>query len=181
MWFLEARRNDTLSIRHLLCFDLICYPLCYAEHWGNLRYQLLVDFYQDTYERAKKFQKMKISQHILASVAGYGGRFLRQEGAGWMEVDEIVAREKTAHAFRTRRVGAGNGGSTNVTSASTNSTTMNDRNKRNINDMTNTNTMHAPSILGSSENGEDPKTDDAAFGGCTDDCMQPDKRRRQQV
>lgn len=80
------------------------------DHPGNLRYQSLLDFYQETYERAKKYQKMKISHQILARVAQYGGRFLRQEGAGWMEVDPTVARDKVAHAFRTRRVAVAKSG-----------------------------------------------------------------------
>ena len=140
-----------------------------------------MDFYHDAYERAQKFQKMKICQHILATVAEYGGRFLRQEGAGWIEVDEIVAREKTAHAFRTRRVGTGN--SVNVINSSTMSTTMTGRNKRNINDMTNANSILVPSILGRTD-GEDLKNDEfrddgSLDGNSNDECMQPDKRRRQ--
>ena len=79
-------------------------PCILVDHPGNLRYQWLLDHYQDTYERAKKYEKMKISQQILARVVQYGGRFLRQEGAGWIEVDPAVARDKIAHAFRTRRV-----------------------------------------------------------------------------
>jgi hypothetical protein len=83
---------------------------CIVDHVGNLRYQTLLDHYQATYEKAKKYQKMKISHQILARVAQYGGRFLRQEGAGWIEVDPAVARDKIAHAFRTRRVANNNSG-----------------------------------------------------------------------
>lgn len=77
-----------------------------SEHVGNIRYHALLDHYQNAYERAKKFHKMKISQQILDTVAEYGGRFLKQEGAGWIEVKENVARDKVAHAFRTRKTAA---------------------------------------------------------------------------
>jgi hypothetical protein len=76
------------------------------EHFGNIRYHTILDHYQEAYERAKKFQKMKIAQQILDTVKEYGGNFLRQEGAGWLVVDETVGRDKIAHAFRTRRMAA---------------------------------------------------------------------------
>ena len=46
---------------------------------------------------------MKICETILEAVAGNGGRFLKQEGAGWIEVDSVTAREKVGHGFRTHR------------------------------------------------------------------------------
>jgi hypothetical protein len=73
------------------------------EHFGNLRYHILLDHYQDAYEGAKKFEKMQIAQRIVSLVHEYNGRFLRQEGAGWCEVDDSAARDKVSHAFRTRR------------------------------------------------------------------------------
>ncbi|KAG7344813.1 hypothetical protein IV203_032344 [Nitzschia inconspicua] len=73
------------------------------EHFGNLRYHVLMDYYQKAYEDAKKFEKMLVAQTIVDLVHKYKGRFLRQEGAGWIEVEPIVARDKVSHAFRTRR------------------------------------------------------------------------------
>lgn len=73
------------------------------EHFGNLRFHALLDYYQQAYERSKKFDKMEIAQRILQTVHDYSGRFLKQEGAGWSVVDDLVAREKVSHAFRTRR------------------------------------------------------------------------------
>jgi hypothetical protein len=73
------------------------------EHFGNVRYHALLDYYQQAYERSKKFDKMQIAQRILQTVHDYSGRFLKQEGAGWSVVDDLVAREKVSHAFRTRR------------------------------------------------------------------------------
>ena len=55
---------------------------------------------------------MKISEKIAYTVAENGGRFLKQEGAGWVEVSTVVVREKIGHAFRTRRaIAGGNDGS----------------------------------------------------------------------
>lgn len=119
----------------------------------------------------------------MGSVAEYGGRFLRQEGAGWVEVDEIVAREKTAHAFRTRRVGAGGNGPMNTIDSSPNAptTTTTDRSKRNINDMTTgRDPVVAPSTLGPIADGsEDLGRDAGSFDENNNDYAQPDKKRRQ--
>jgi hypothetical protein len=74
------------------------------EHFGNLRYHMLLDHYQKAYETAKKFEKLQVSQTIVDWVHRYQGRFLKQEGAsGWTEVEPMVARDKVSHAFRTRR------------------------------------------------------------------------------
>jgi hypothetical protein len=73
------------------------------EHFGNLRYHALLDYYQNAYERAMKFDKCQISRRIVETVHANNGRFLKQEGAGWSLVDDHVARDKVSHAFRTRR------------------------------------------------------------------------------
>eukprot|EP00934_Nitzschia_sp_Nitz4_P008950 Nitzschia sp. Nitz4//scaffold18_size181773//8608//10629//NITZ4_001890-RA/size181773-snap-gene-0.254-mRNA-1//1//CDS//3329539936//8940//frame0 len=76
----------------------------FQEHFGNLRYHALLDQYQNLYERVKKFDKMKITQRIIEIVRESQGRFLVQEGAGWVAVNDEVGRAKIAHGFRTRRV-----------------------------------------------------------------------------
>jgi hypothetical protein len=73
------------------------------EHFGNLRYYALLDYYKPAYERAKKFDKMQIAQRIVHTVHEYSGQFLKQEGAGWVVVDDGISRDKVSHAFRTRR------------------------------------------------------------------------------
>ena len=73
------------------------------EHPGNLRYHYILDMYQDPYECAKKFQKQEISETVVHLVKKYHGRFLKQDGAGWVAVDDIIARDKVSHGFRTRR------------------------------------------------------------------------------
>jgi hypothetical protein len=95
------------------------------EHFGNLRYHVLLDHYQQAYETAKKFEKMQVAQKVVAIVHDYSGRFLKQEGAGWIEVEETVAREKVSHAFRTRRTAIfkNSNSSMSDTSYATNTTT----------------------------------------------------------
>jgi hypothetical protein len=73
------------------------------EYFGNIRYHSLLDYYQDAYERSKKFEKMQISQRVVDTAHAFAGRFLKQEGSGWVAVDDLVARDKVSHAFRTRR------------------------------------------------------------------------------
>jgi hypothetical protein len=85
------------------------------EHFGNMRYHVLLDHYHGAYENAKKFEKMQVAQTVVDLVHGYQGRFLKQEGAGWVEVDSMVARDKVSHAFRTRRMAQ----STTTTSSGT--------------------------------------------------------------
>mmetsp|Transcript_47985 Transcript_47985/g.138181 ORF Transcript_47985/g.138181 Transcript_47985/m.138181 type:complete len:542 (-) Transcript_47985:51-1676(-) len=72
------------------------------EHIGNLRYLALLDTYQYEYQILKKFEKQALCDRIVDMVEGYGGRFLKQEYAGWVRVDHVVARDKVAHALRTR-------------------------------------------------------------------------------
>lgn len=84
---------------------LICSPLSYS--FNNViydcRYHTLLDTNQSAYENAKKFDKMGIAKQTVDQCHEYGGRFLKQEGAGWIEVADSVARDKVSHAFRTRR------------------------------------------------------------------------------
>eukprot|EP00339_Tiarina_fusa_P026309 CAMPEP_0117083640 /NCGR_PEP_ID=MMETSP0472-20121206/58883_1 /TAXON_ID=693140 ORGANISM="Tiarina fusus, Strain LIS" /NCGR_SAMPLE_ID=MMETSP0472 /ASSEMBLY_ACC=CAM_ASM_000603 /LENGTH=579 /DNA_ID=CAMNT_0004812337 /DNA_START=121 /DNA_END=1861 /DNA_ORIENTATION=+ len=82
------------------------------EHFGNIRYHSLLDYYQNAYERSKKFEKMQISQRVVDTVHAFVGRFLKQEGSGWVEVDDLVARDKVSHAFRTRRANHSSSSST---------------------------------------------------------------------
>ena len=126
------------------------------KHVGNVRYYAILENYQNAYERAKKFQKMQIAQQILDTVKGYGGRFLKAEGAGWVVTDEIVAREKVAHGFRTRRatteassavtLPSGATSSSSPTSdASTSTSAFSDSNKRSNLDMMTTIPEQVPS------------------------------------
>ena len=99
-------RTDTGTVTQEGTTSLLFYFLrflSFVDHFGNIRYLALLDHFQDAYDRSLKFQMMKICETILGIVAEYGGRFLKQEGAGWVEVDAATAREKVGHGFRTRR------------------------------------------------------------------------------
>lgn len=99
----------------------------FQEHFGNLGFHMLLDHYLHDYENAMKFQKMQLAQKVVDLVHEYGGRFLKQEGAGWVEVDEAVAREKVSHAFRTRRSSRS---STSLSSSASLSDTLSTKAKR---------------------------------------------------
>lgn len=74
------------------------------ESTGNLRALHLVDLNQDKYESANKFEKTEVAEKIVNIIHDSGGRFLRKDDAGWVEVDHDAAREKISHFFRQNRV-----------------------------------------------------------------------------
>lgn len=45
--------------------------------------------------------KQCITSEIIQTIHELMGRFLKDDGFGWMEVDDAVAKNKVAHAFRT--------------------------------------------------------------------------------
>eukprot|EP00980_Cylindrotheca_fusiformis_P017880 scaffold5672_cov97-Cylindrotheca_fusiformis.AAC.3 len=84
---------DVLLGRQKLCQD----------HIGNLRYRHLILSYQADYEVASKHQKTAIAERIVEEVHRNGGHFLTDYYADYIEVSDIVARKKVAHAFRSQR------------------------------------------------------------------------------
>jgi len=73
------------------------------DHVGNLRYRHLVLSYQDRYENARKHEKTAIAEKIIQEVHEKGGHFLEIYYEDFIEVSDIVARKKVAHAFRSQR------------------------------------------------------------------------------
>ena len=73
------------------------------DHVGNLRYRYLVLSYQDDYEHASKHEKTAIAEKVVKEVHEKGGHFLEIYHADFIEVSDIVARKKVAHAFRSQR------------------------------------------------------------------------------
>jgi hypothetical protein len=65
----------------------------------------LVEANLDRYERASRLEKTLLAETIVRNIKDTSGRFLRLEtrGGGWSEVNDEVARDKIAHAFRTQR------------------------------------------------------------------------------
>ena len=73
----------------------------YQNHIGNQRFRKLIDDCLSTYDKASKEQKTKIAQEIVGIVHQARGRFLKDDGAGWVQVTDLhMLRSKVAHAFR---------------------------------------------------------------------------------
>jgi hypothetical protein len=73
------------------------------NHPGNIRFRQLIESKRPEYERAKVLEKTLIAERIVQSIRDLSGRFLRQTGNYWEEVDFDTARDKVAHAFRDNR------------------------------------------------------------------------------
>mmetsp|Transcript_40168 Transcript_40168/g.96920 ORF Transcript_40168/g.96920 Transcript_40168/m.96920 type:complete len:438 (+) Transcript_40168:42-1355(+) len=76
--------------------------LC-QEHVGNVRYRKLVVKHKQQYDSASTVDKTAISFMIINLVKDASGRFLKDNGDGWVEVDDKRARDKVSHSFRTLR------------------------------------------------------------------------------
>jgi hypothetical protein len=74
------------------------------EHAGNLRYRHIIESHMDRYEQAtKRAEKTDLTAEVVTVVNGRGGRFLKQDGGGWIEIDADCARDKVSHSFRNLR------------------------------------------------------------------------------
>jgi hypothetical protein len=76
------------------------------KHNGNLNYHYVVEGYHAQYEQASKLEKTQIAKTIVDKIHEQGGRFLKQEEAGWVEIDDGAARTKISHTFRNHRIAA---------------------------------------------------------------------------
>ena len=76
------------------------------EHTGNRRSLHLCEMFYDKYEMANKYQKTDLAERIVHVIKESGGRFLKGDDKKdpndnvWVEVDDMVARQKIAHSFR---------------------------------------------------------------------------------
>jgi hypothetical protein len=75
----------------------------YFSHVGNVRYRSLIEDLKGKYDKASKEDKHQITQEVVEIVHQSGGRFLKDDGAGWVLVEEEVARLKVSHSFRAAR------------------------------------------------------------------------------
>jgi hypothetical protein len=76
------------------------------NHPGNTPYQYLISENQKRYDSAdSRIEKTLIASEIVMAVKEYGGHFwMRKQGvSGWVVMEDWVAREKVATAFRGRR------------------------------------------------------------------------------
>jgi hypothetical protein len=76
------------------------------KHDGNLNYHYVVEGFHERYEQASKLEKTQIAKTIVDKILEQGGRFLKQEDAGWVEIDDEAARTKISHTFRNHRIAA---------------------------------------------------------------------------
>lgn len=74
-------------------------------HTGNLRALHLCEMNYPRYESSitGKYGKTEVAEQIVRIIQKSGGRFLKQESDGWIEVDDDAAREKISHFFRHMR------------------------------------------------------------------------------
>jgi hypothetical protein len=57
----------------------------------------------EEYEKADRMDKTLLAETIVRKVKGVSGRFLRQDGESWIEVDDDAARDKISYTFRSQR------------------------------------------------------------------------------
>ena len=77
-------------------------------HPGTMRLREIIASHWDAYDNAKKLEKTKITREIVQEVKAGGNRFLKVDGAGYVVVDDSVAREKVSSSFRDQRKKAAN-------------------------------------------------------------------------
>jgi hypothetical protein len=85
--------NDVLLGRGRMCQD----------HVGSVRLRFWVDEYRENYDASNKKEKTAIAGEIIKRVQELKGRFLKEDGAGWVQVDELTARNKVSSCFRSCR------------------------------------------------------------------------------
>mmetsp|Transcript_5570 Transcript_5570/g.8340 ORF Transcript_5570/g.8340 Transcript_5570/m.8340 type:complete len:506 (-) Transcript_5570:491-2008(-) len=75
----------------------------YRDLPGNAVWDVAIQGAFDRYRACTtQFEKTCISMDVVKSVQDTGSRFLEREGDGWKILDDVVARKKTAVAFRNR-------------------------------------------------------------------------------
>eukprot|EP00980_Cylindrotheca_fusiformis_P021758 scaffold8587_cov97-Cylindrotheca_fusiformis.AAC.6 len=75
----------------------------FQEHPGNVMLREWIVRRQDIYETAQRYEKKRLVQSVVDQVQSSGGRFLKDGGRHWQEVDETVACAKVGHLFRDRK------------------------------------------------------------------------------
>jgi hypothetical protein len=69
------------------------------EHSGNLRYWALLDDRFGAYQVADKTTKTSIAELLIEDIKSRGGRFLRKEEKGWVEITQLEARNKVVSSI----------------------------------------------------------------------------------
>ena len=77
----------------------------YQDYSGNQRWIRIIEDHLEMYHKhIDRFAKTCLSMDIVKQVQDYGGRFIERtkSGGAWCEIDDVMAREKTVVAFRSR-------------------------------------------------------------------------------
>jgi hypothetical protein len=122
---LEGAMDSTLRIMVPGPFDvLVGRGRFIQEHAGNLCYRHIVESHMEKYEQAtKRVEKTDLTAEVVKVVNERGGRFLKQDGGGWTEINVDSARDKVSHSFRNLRKSIG------TTTTTTATITANNNNK----------------------------------------------------
>ena len=75
----------------------------FQDHQGNAELREWIRNHQSSYEVAQKYEKKNLVMHVIEMVKRRGGRFLKDDGGYWSEVDAEVARAKVGHLFRDKK------------------------------------------------------------------------------
>jgi hypothetical protein len=77
----------------------------FQNHPGNLRVRFLMESLLPRYDELPRREKATVTQQVIVEVKQGGSRFLKQvDGGGvWQEVNDVAARKKVSHDFRTLR------------------------------------------------------------------------------
>eukprot|EP00980_Cylindrotheca_fusiformis_P014026 scaffold3670_cov124-Cylindrotheca_fusiformis.AAC.2 len=75
------------------------------EHVGNLRFRHLIDELRQEYDAHKDLfgAKGMVANKVINEIISQGGRFLKDDGIGWVRLKDSDAREKVSMTFRSRR------------------------------------------------------------------------------
>jgi hypothetical protein len=76
------------------------------KYSGNINYHYVIGGYHDHYEEASKQEKTELAMTIVNNIHSQGGRFLKQDDGGWLEIPDEAARSKVSHTFRNHRIAA---------------------------------------------------------------------------
>lgn len=74
------------------------------NHIGNLRFRHLVAERQKEYDANDMFgAKGIVASNVMEAIESEGGRFLKDDGVGWVQLNDTDAREKISMTFRSQR------------------------------------------------------------------------------
>jgi len=97
----ETNKNDSIIVPRR--FDVLFGRGKIAKtHTGNLRVFFICEMNYSRYESelTGKYGKTEMAEQIVNIIHESGGRFLKPENGGWVEVNDDAAREKISHYFR---------------------------------------------------------------------------------